>query len=290
MKTKIILLALGMFSLHVTAQSPVSGFMQNSGEGAVSLSYNYESFDKVLLVPSEIDGVPVFNEKSLSSFNLYSEIGLSDRFNVTLSIPYIDAEGEATQAVLNETGFENSRNGLQDLGIHLKYLVTSLELGTGNLDLIGSVGIETPLSDYEVDEGLQSILAIGNGSTRFNSIGIATYKLQNGLFATGQFGYSIRNNDVPNALLSQLKIGYAGANIYGDVYLGSQKSTSGVDILGEGFTGFFPAAEVSYTILGANVYVPFADKLGASVGVGQILAGRNIGKATGYSAGLTYSF
>ena len=146
------------------------------------------------------------------------------------------------------------------------------------------------MSKYEIDEGLQSIIAIGNRSNRINGVGLAHFKMNNGIFATGQLGYSVRTNDVPDAILSQLKIGYAGSKFYGDVYVGAQKSTSGVDILGEGFQGFFPATRVSYTKIGLNLYAPIYKDIGISAGASQIVDGRNIGKASAFFGGLNYSF
>jgi hypothetical protein len=272
------------------SQTGVSGFMKPAKEGVVSFSSSSESYDKVLLVPSEIDGVPVFNEVSINSYNLYGEYGLSDRFTISINIPYIQSEGEATSATLAENGFENKRDGLQDLSLNLKYLIKEFNFSGSSLSLMGNLGLETPLSSYEVDEGLQSILAIGNQSTRVNTVGIATFKLNNGVFATGQLGYSLRSEDVPDAILSQLKIGYAAEKFYGDVFIGAQKSTSGVDILGEGFQGFFPATEGSYTRIGVNLFAPIYKDFGASGGFSQIVDGRNIGTATGFYLGLNYSF
>jgi len=279
-----------LMSSAAFSQTGVSGFMKPAKEGVVSFSSSSESYDKVLLVPSEIDGVPVFNEVSINSYNLYGEYGLSDRFTISINIPYIQSEGEATSATLAENGFENKRDGLQDLSLNLKYLIKEFNFSGSSLSLMGNLGLETPLSSYEVDEGLQSILAIGNQSTRVNTVGIATFKLNNGVFATGQLGYSLRSEDVPDAILSQLKIGYAAEKFYGDVFIGAQKSTSGVDILGEGFQGFFPATEVSYTRIGVNLFAPIYKDFGASGGFSQIVDGRNIGTATGFYLGLNYSF
>jgi hypothetical protein len=39
-------------------------------------------------------------------------------------------------------------------------------------------------------------------------------------------------------LTSELKLGYAASKFYGDAYVANQTSTSGVDILAEGFQGF----------------------------------------------------
>ncbi|MCR9182210.1 MAG: hypothetical protein NXH73_04730 [Flavobacteriaceae bacterium] len=67
MKIKFFASLCLLFPALFLAQSPVSGFMKSAGEGAVSLTYSQESYDKVFLVPVEVDGVPVFNDITVSS-------------------------------------------------------------------------------------------------------------------------------------------------------------------------------------------------------------------------------
>ncbi len=273
------------------AQSPVNGFMKKSGEGALVLSYSQESYNKVFLVPNEINGVPAFNDVTISSLSFFGEIGISDNFNLVLNVPHIKAKGNATEAVLTNNGFENERKGIQDLKIYAKYRFHTINFEKSTLDFIGAAGLETPLGNYSADEGLQSIIAIGNEATSFNGFGIATFKIKTGLFATGQLGYSIRNNDVPNALLSEFKLGYAASKFYVDAFIANQLSDdSGVDILGEGFTGFFPATRVNYTRIGVNVFMPITEKFGITAGTNAYISGRNLGKATGAYGGVVYSF
>ncbi len=273
------------------AQSPVNGFMKKSGEGSLVLSYSQESYSKVFLVPNEINGVPAFNDVTISSTSFFGEIGITDNFNLVLNIPYIKAEGNASEAVLTNNGFENVRKGIQDLKIYAKYRFHTINFEKSMLDFIGAAGLETPLGNYSADEGLQSIIAIGNEATSFNGFGIATFKLNSGLFATGQLGYSLRNNDVPNALLSEFKLGYAASKFYVDAFVANQLSdNSGVDILGEGFTGFFPATRVNYTRIGVNAFLPITKQLGITAGTNAYVSGRNLGKATGAYGGVVYSF
>lgn len=273
------------------AQSPLSGFMKNKGKGATVLTYSFEKYDKVFLVPLEINGVPIFNDVEISSISLYAEYALSNRLNLVFNLPYIKAEGNASDQVLANNGFENVRHGLQDLKVYAKYDLTSFDFSEARLNFMGAVGFETPLGDYAVDEGLQSIIAIGNRATTVNATGIFMYKVNTGLFLTGQMGYSIKNGEVPNALMSEFKIGYAGSRFYLDGFIANQLSDKdGVDILGEGFTGFFPATRVNYTRVGVNAYVPLIEGIGITGGVNQYVAGRNIGKSAGYYAGLAYSF
>lgn len=273
------------------AQSPVSGFMQGKGNGNVVLSFSSESYDEVFLVPNKIeDDVPVFEEVTINSVNLYATYGILDQLDVVVTLPYISAKGSADQATLDDLGFEDRRSGIQDLQLFLKYRPCEFEVGPGKLGLTAALGFTTPLGDYRVDEGLQSIIAIGNRSTRLNGMGIAQYQLENGLFLAGQIGYSFRNNDVPNAFLSEVKLGYAGKAFYADAWLAYQNSNEGVDILQPGFEGFFPATEVDYTRAGISVYVPVASGFGLTAGASTYLDGRNLGAGSGVSGGIVVGF
>lgn len=273
-----------------SAQSPVSGFMVGKGHGAAVVSYNAERYNSVFLVPKEIDGVPVFNEVNVNSVSLFANYGITDKLDVSLNAPYITATGKASDQTLKNLNYQNERKGLQDLSLHLKYKPLSYTVGAGTLDFMGAVGVQTPLGDYRADEGLQSIIAIGNRSTSVNAFAIAHYKFNTGFFATAQVGYSVRSNGVPSALISEFKAGYALENIYIDVYSASQLSSGGTDILQDGFDGVFPKTRVNYTKIGANVFIPVAKGFGVSVGGSTYLAGRNLGKASGVYGALVFSF
>ncbi len=287
--TALCAAALLFTSSTLVAQSPVSGFFQGKGNGSIVVSYHSESYDEVYLVPEKIVGVPVFGEVNLQSVSLYGVYGISDRFDVSVNLPFITANGQATDATLNALGFENQRSGLQDLSLHAKYLIAEVDLGECDLQFLGALGVQTPVGSYEVEEGLQSILAIGNRATRLNGFAGAHFKTASGFFATAQGGYSLRSGDVPNAVLSELKLGYAASKFYLDAWLATQLSTSGVDILGEGFQGIFPETRVSYTRVGGSVYVPIAGGLGVSGGVSSYVGGRNIGNATGFYGAVVYA-
>ncbi|MCO6161519.1 hypothetical protein [Flavobacterium sp. NRK F7] len=272
------------------SQSPISGFMQGKGKGNISLSYNSEKYDQVYLVPNLADGVPIFNEVQITSASLYATYGVTDQLDVVFSLPYITSKGNASEEVLNNLDYENKRSGVQDVSVFVKYNPFYFDYGATSLRLTAAVGVKTPLGGYEENEGLQSIIAIGNRSTTVSAIGLAMFKMDSGFFATGQFGGNFATNEVPNSYISELKLGYAVSKFYGDAYLANQFSTSGVDILGEGFEGFFPATRVSYTKIGANVYVPVYQEFGVATGISTLLAGRNIGKATGVYGSLVYKF
>jgi hypothetical protein len=68
------------------SQSQSTDLCKGKGKGNISL-YSSEKYDKVLLVPQETDGVPVFNEVQINSKNLFVTYGVSDQLDLVLSVP-----------------------------------------------------------------------------------------------------------------------------------------------------------------------------------------------------------
>jgi hypothetical protein len=272
------------------AQTPISGFMQGKGNGNVSVSYGTESYDKVYFIPEEVDGVPVFNKIKVNSTSFYGTYGITDQIDVVLVLPYISSNGNATDAVLTNLNLENQRSGVQDVSVYVKYNPFYFDFGSSSLRLIGAVGLKTPLGNYKVEEGFQSIIAIGNRATTLSTTGMAMFKMNSGLFASAQLAGNYASDDVPNSITSEVKIGYAASAFYVDGFVANQKSNGGVDIFGQGFTGLFPITKVNYTKLGLNAYVPVYESFGIAAGASTLVAGRNIGKATGFYGGVVYKF
>lgn len=288
-RISVILISL-LWGADAFTQSLLSGFMNGKGKGTVALSYTAENYDNVFLVPTDAEGVPVFNEVDVNSLSFFGTYGLSDRLDVVASLPYISTTGNASQGVLDELGFENDRSGLQDLSVFVRYNPLNVTVGENSLHFMLGGGISTPLGGYDVDEGLQSIIAIGNRATSFTGLGMMQFRTTSGLFLTTQAGYSLRSGEVPNAVTGEIKAGYASEKFYVDAWYAGQISTSGVNILGEGFTGFFPATDVSFSRAGITLFAPIGGGFGLSGSVSRYLNGRNVGQSTGVSGTVTYSF
>jgi len=299
---KFTALILGTFFVagsagSLRAQSLVSGFMAGKGHGSVVVSGTTERYESVYLAPAKIDGVPVFQEVRVNSLNLYATYGLSDKIDAIVSLPYIQSKGKALGTVVSDLnalystqGYTNTRQGLQDITALLKFKSYSMELGSSILDLLGVVSFSTPISDYQTNTGYGYIIAIGNRATKYTAAGVAHLKTSTGVFATAQVGYSLRTGLVPNALVGEAKIGYAGPKNYFEGSASFQESNGGTDISEAGFNGFFPSTRVNYIRLGASAYRPIANGFGLTLGASTYVAGRNIGKSTGFSAGITYNF
>jgi hypothetical protein len=291
-KQLLFILAITTFGFVNTAQSqsPISGFMQEKGKGNISLSFSSEKYNEVYFIPEKVDGVPVFNETEVTSKSIYATYGISNQVEVVFVLPYVTSKGNATQEVLTNLNLENERKGIQDVSVFVKYSPFNFDFGSSSLRLIGALGLKTPLSEYKVEEGFQSIIAIGNRSTTVSTTGMAMFRMNSGGFASAQLAGNYASNGVPNSYATELKIGYAARLFYGDAFIANQKSTGGVDIFGEGFAGYFPTTKVNYTKVGLNLYTPIYQDFGVSAGASTLLAGRNIGKSTGFYGGLVYKF
>ena len=291
----LLLTALTPPTLH--AQSLVSGFMAGKGHGSAVLSATAERYTSAFLAPDKVQGVPVFQEVRVNSLNLYGTYGLTDKLDAVVSLPYIQSKGQAFGATLDDLsalypgqGFANTRQGVQDITALLKYKAYSHEIGSSILDLLAVASYSTPLGNYETNTGLGYIIAIGNRATKYTALGVAHLKTAVGVFATGQVGYSLHTGNVPHALLGEAKLGYAGPKNYIEAYASFQESQGGTDITENGFDGTFTATRVNYVRVGASAYRPIASGFGITLGVSTYVAGRNIGKSTGGSAGITYNF
>ena len=273
------------------AQSLVGGFLPGKGHGSVVVSGTLERYRSVYLAPEKIDRVPIFERVDVSSVNLYGSYGITDKLEAVVSLPYIQSRGFADEQVLREKGYVNKRAGLQDVTLLLKVKLFSREIGTNVLDVLGVLSGSTPVSDYKSETGLGYIIAIGNGARKVSGQGVLHLKTLSGVFATGQAGYSLRDNSAPNAFVAEAKVGYAGPKLYVDALASFQKSDkSGTDVLQPGFTGFFPATRVDYVRLGVSAFRPLAKGFGLTVGATTYVAGRNLGKSTGVSGGVAYNF
>ena len=290
-----LLLAGAAPALH--AQSLVSGFMAGKGHGSAVVSGTTERYTSAYLAPEPVQGIPAFQEVRVNSLNLYGTYGLTDKIDAVVSLPYIQSKGQTLGATIDDLnatrpteGFARSRQGFQDLTALLKFKSYTCEIGSSILDLLGVASISTPVSNYQSNTGYGYIIAIGNRATKYTALGLAHLKTASGVFATGQLGYSLRTGDVPHALVGEAKLGYAGPKNYVEAYAAFQESHSGTDISEDGFFGSFTGTRVNYVRLGASAYRPITNGFGLTLGVSTYVAGRNIGKSTGASAGITYNF
>ena len=273
----------GVLVTSLTYAQPITdGFMKGKGNGSLVVSYSWERYDDFYAGANLMEGINTGlrtwgGEITTQSVSLYGTMGLTDKLDLIVNVPYIAVQGAGVDTVSQED------SGLQDASLFIKWRPLLIETGGGNLSFLGALGFATPLSDYEEDLPL----SIGNQSTRADLRLITHFQSNAGLFGELQAGYSLRSNNVPNATLLSAKIGYAASSFYVDLWSETQVSDS--DALDIGQVPF-NETRVNYTQIGASVFVPVVSGFGVSAGVGRYVSGRNVGLATRFSGGLVYSF
>ena len=271
-----------LLTTPANSQSLVDCFMKGKGHGSLVVSYSWERYDEFFFGDERMDApAPFGGEITTQSVSLYGIYGLTDNLDVIVNLPFIAAQGNNDEP---EAPDQNV-SGLQDAALFLKWRPLYLETESGSLSFLGAAGIATPLSGYEAN----SVLSIGNQSTRVDARIMTQYFMNNGFFIDLQAGYSVRSNNVPNATLLAGKIGYAGKNFYVDLWSETQISDSDAPDITPGEVPF-NETRVNYTQIGISGYVPLTSSLGVSAGVGRYVGGRNVGLATRLSGGVVYSF
>lgn len=271
---KILITILGLaLSYAMFGQGVVNGFHCGKGHLNIAPFYSFENYTQFYRGTEKVDLPPFLEEMTVMSTGLYADYGILKNLDVSLNVPFVfvSTSDDAVDA-------PDSNGGIQDLAINVKY--SPLMKKNYNLGVI--VGLSAPLSNYEVSVPT----GIGSGSTHFSTGLFGQYKLNNGLFFSGQFSHTYKREIVPNSLNSSLKVGFAHSKIYADLWFAHQSSTSGSDIGDEGFA--FQGTRVNYSKLGGVVVKPITSIIQVAAGGSYILGGRNAGKAWGINAALIF--
>lgn len=295
--TKITFVLTTVFIMSIStvnSQNMIDGFFNKKGDLKVSLSYTFATFDEFYVGGNKTGPVPAHNEINQTIYSLFGNYAISDNLMIIANVPYISTEGDGDPDPVNGS---TEQKDLQDISVYVKWAPYIQTLDHGSMTYVLALG-GSFATGYEPN----GILSIGNGAPSIEGKAGLQYKNNCGFFGTLMAGYTVRgeaNNNFnlgdgskfnsANSYNTLIKLGYAASKIYGDIWYDSQTSTDGVDIAGAGFFGNFPETRVNYSRVGANIFFPFTEKIGVSVGAGAVVDGRNLGDTTFYSGGLTLS-
>jgi hypothetical protein len=230
----------------------------------------------------------------------HANYGLTDRLNVIGMVPYVWTK--PSQGVLH--GIQ----GFQDLTLALKWKAlekTSADLGAFRVFAVVAAGI--PLTDYNPE---LLPLSIGLGSTRVSWRGTVNYHTPAGWFINESIAYSQRSGvrldrpyfytdgafvmsdkvNMPNAFDHVASAGYMKPRLMAAAFLSHQRTLGGGDIRRQDMP--FISNRMNFSKAGAMVMLPIP-RLGgleAQASVSQTFAGRNVGEAITFTAGLLYRF
>ncbi len=249
-----------LFGINLYAQAPIDGFNKGKGNATIVGAFSNENFAKYYAA----DGLRNI-KRTTQAYSFFGVVGISDRFDVQMSLPYV---------------VSGTQQSLQDISIYMKYAL----LNKGKTKLLGAFGQSSPLADYQT-EGLY---ALGQQASALDARLILQQDLGNGLFVMAQSGYIRRTTPTPSSVPFSAKIGYASGKIYADLWLDYQHAFGGSDYAdGQGLS--FRTLGVGYTKIGGQVYKPFNQHIGLSLGGSYVITGRNVGKATVLSGALIYN-
>ncbi|MDT0556074.1 hypothetical protein [Patiriisocius hiemis] len=261
---------LSLFLLFTTclcfSQGKIDGFYQGQGNATIVVGGGIEDSNEYL-AGKDKTGL----ERKTYYISLFTSYGITNNLDINVSLPYI----------------ESGRNkNFQDISIMLKNRFFDKVYTNSVLELSGSAGISTPVSDYKIG----GLFDIGQQATIIESRVMSHYKINSGWLATLQSGFSYKLEEVPNSVPLTLKVGRAKKNIYYDIYYDAQFGLGGIDYLGTPRPQNFREFGVSYHKVGATIFAPIIDGFGAYGTFSYIIGGRNIFLGPIYGAGLSYNF
>lgn len=278
------------------AQTEVDGIMMNKNQFCNGLIYSHSSWDHYWEGTFKRDNANL-GTVTTQSVMYMANYGLTNKLNVMVAAPYVWTSASA--------GTLHGMKGIQDLSMFLKWKLFNRKAGDGKIAVFAVGGFATPLSDYVIDF---LPMSIGLGSTTLTARGIIDYQRKK-LFVTASAAYNYRNNvkldrdsyydtemhltnevKMPDMAQFQLHAGYRGKYLGAEAMLASMRTLGGFDITKNNMP--FPSNRMNATIAGASMKYTLKQHtaLSASIGAQYTIAGRNVGQATSFSAGLFYAF
>lgn len=292
----IILFLTAGWSANVLAQTEMDAIMMNKKQFCNGPAYMYSSWDhywegKLNRTNENLGRV------STQSIMYMAAYGINGKLNVLAGVPYLWTKASA--------GTLHGSRGLQDLSLFLKWKPLSETIGTNKIAVFALFGFSTPLTNYQID---YLPLTIGLGTT--NAIMRGMVDFQHKRFSvTGSAAYIRRSNvkidrssyydtqahltnevEIPDAAQYQLRAGYRGKYLLAEALLTNWTTLGGFDITRNNMP--FPSNRMNATTIGfaLKYTVRSYTHLSLIAGSNYTLAGRNMGQATSYNAGIFYAF
>jgi hypothetical protein len=295
-KLIIVLFVTTAWSVNLLAQTEMDAIMMNKKQFCNGPAYMYSSWDhywegKLNRTNENLGRV------STQSVMYMAAYGINGKLNVLAAVPYVWTNASA--------GTLHGSRGLQDLSLFLKWKPLSETIGTNKIAVFALLGFSTPLTNYQID---YLPLTIGLGTT--NAIMRGMVDFQHKRFSvTGSAAYIRRSNvkidrssyydtqahltnevEMPDAAQYQLRAGYRGKYLLAEALLTNWTTLGGFDITRNNMP--FPSNRMNATTIGfaLKYTVRSYTHLSLIAGSNYTIAGRNMGQATSYNAGIFYAF
>ncbi len=270
------------------AQGPIDGYMKDRGK--LDLAVGLSATGASTFIGGEGETIDQgFRAQLLGLFGAY---GITDRLDVVVSVPYVVTD---------------ATSGLQDGALFAKGLFWRKPFGPdtkrlGTLDLIGALGIQLPLSDYEVVANG----AIGQRAQIVQPRLLAQWN-GTGYFVSALAGYNYRFDGLDEAELARiqrtrpgyrpeqpydninvlLRAGYPGQRFYIDAWVEFQRTLGGGNFTAD-VEELAQAYDVDYQQIGGTLYYSESTHWGFAASGASVLGGKNTSEFWRLSGTLIY--
>jgi hypothetical protein len=285
---------LSIFPFLSFAQTEQDALMMGNKKLCIAGAFASNSWEKYWEGNFKRDNANIGRLETRSAI-LMLNYGVNNKLNVMASLPYMSTK--ATHGTLS------GQDGFQDLGIFLKWRPIKKQSGKQTISFLTVAGYSLPIMDYNIDF---MPMTIGVGSQVLSGRLIVDYKV-NQVFATLSGAYMHRGNveidrpayytdhqinssmvKMPDAGNVQLRTGYRTNLVIAEAFVDNTTTLGGFDIRKNDMP--FVSNKMNSTRAGleARYYFKKMPQLGLHANAWTTLAGRNVGEATGFTAGLDY--
>ncbi|PWU01850.1 MAG: hypothetical protein C5B52_06630 [Bacteroidetes bacterium] len=278
------------------SQTDFDAIMMNKSQFCNGLIFDHASWDHYWEGTLKRDNQNL-GTVSTNSVMYMGAYGITNDLNVLLSAPYVWTKASA--------GTLHGLDGVQDISLMVKWRALKYAWGKSKLSVFALGGFSTPLTNYVIDF---LPLSIGLGSTNLTGRAMVDYQWKRWT-ATGSSSYIARSNvkldrtsyydtqlhstnevKMPDALQSQLRLGYRGKYLIAEALVSNWTTLGGFDITRNNMP--FPSNRMNSTAVGANVKYTLKrfTNLSFIAGGDYTVAGRNVGQNMAFHGGAFYAF
>jgi hypothetical protein len=284
---------------RLCAQTPTDDLMMDKGQICVALTYTHDAWDEYWEGALQRKNGNIGTLTRQTIMPMFS-LGITDRINVLAALPWVKTEASGGQLA--------GVQGIQDFGVWAKVHALHTDIGPGEFNIFGVVGLTAPASNYLAD---YMPLNLGLGCAEGIFRGIFQYRFDQGPYVHTQAGYHLRGNteierdyyytthgvysneiNMPNAVDWDVVVGswLLENSLKLEVRMDGLTTLSGHDIRRQDTP--FPSNRMVSTRIGGGgqYFLPFVKGLSVIANGGYVISGRNVGQSTYFTGGLAYQF
>ena len=291
---KLFLIALIFISRGAISQTDIDGIMMEKNALCIGPMAGYSSWEEYWEGTLKRENLNM-GKVSTTMYSVMGNYGINNKWNFLFGLPYVKTKASA--------GTLKGLDGFQDLSLWIKWKGFSKKINSGRLSLFAIGGVSFPVSDYVVDF---LPMSIGLRSKTLSLRGMADYQT-GAWFGTISATYTFRDNieidrdsyyttemhytnevEMPNAASFNVRAGYRNRGLIAEGFLDGWDTRGGFDITRNNMP--FPSNNMDALRVGFNFKydMPFHPQLSLTGNAFTTIAGRNVGKSTGFNAGIFY--